>query len=369
VIRWTLRSLAAEPGRVLGAALGVAVALTLVVFFEAVFEGESRKIVAYPVHAEADVWVMQDGVSNMHMATSMLWDWKQAMVETVEGVATVTPILYTNAVLWAGGRPWFSYVLGLEPDARGAGPWEIAAGEAMPSPGEALLPRVVARMSGLALGDTVSLLGRELTVAGLTEGTFSMANSVVFVSLRDLEQMMDVTSAYSYLLVRAEPGVAPAELARRIRTNVDDVNALPRDAFVRNDRRMAVQMGVEVIWIMSLVSGLVAALIVAFSCYTQVVHLRREFAVTKSLGFPTRGLLAAALLQAAAVSAIGLAGSVALGFGLLPWVSALAPQVSLVVLPAHYAPIALGALLVTVVAALLPAWSIARVDPMTVFRG
>ena len=86
MIRWALRSLAAERGRLLGTALGVAVAFTLVVFFEAVFEGESRKIIAYPLHAAADVWVMQDGVSNMHMATSLIWDWKQAAVEEVEGV-------------------------------------------------------------------------------------------------------------------------------------------------------------------------------------------------------------------------------------------------------------------------------------------
>lgn len=369
MIRWALRSLAAEPARLLGAALGVAAAFTLVVFFEAVFEGESRKIIAYPIHAEADVWVMQDGVSNMHMATSMLWDWKQAVVEALDGVERATPILYTNAVVLAGGRPWFSYVVGLESDARGAGPWEVAAGKPMPGPGEALLPRVVAQLSGATLGDRVEIFGRELTIAGLTEGTFSMANSVTFVAMRDLEQLMDVSSAYSYLLVRAEPGVSPAALAERIRAELEDVNALPREEFLRNDHRLAVQMGVEVIWIMSVVSGLVAALIVAFSCYTQVVHRRREFAVLKSLGFPNRGLLAAALLQAAAVSGLGLAGSVVLGFGLLPGVSALAPQISLVVLPDHYAPIALGALIVTFAAALLPAWAIARVDPITVFRG
>jgi ABC-type antimicrobial peptide transport system permease subunit len=368
MMRWALRSLAAEPGRLFGTALGVSVAFTLVVFFEAVFEGESRKIIAYPLHAAADVWVMQGGVSNMHMATSMIWDWKQAVVEDMKGVESATPILYTNAVVWAGIRPWFSYVVGLEPGAVGAGPWDVAAGKAIPGPGEVILPRVVAVQSGLKLGDTVTILDRRLTVSGLTEGTFSMANSVTFVALRDLEQMMDVSSAYSYLLVRAAPGVAPAELADRIRAELDDVNALPREEFIRNDHQMAVQMGVEVIWIMSLVAGAVAAIIVAFSCYTRVVSLRRDFAVTKSLGFPNRSVLAAALIQAGAVSLLGFAGSLALGFGLLPAVSELAPQIAVVVLPAHYGPIAVSALLVTIAAALLPAWAIARVDPMTVFR-
>ncbi len=366
MIRWTLRSLALEPMRLFGSALGVAVAFTLVVFFEGVFEGESQKIVAYPLHAAADVWVMQDGVSNMHMATSMIWDWKLAEVEAVDGVASATPILYANAVVQAGSRPWFSYVVGLAPDRSGAGPWEVSAGKATPGPGEALVPRVLAELSGLDVGDTVTVLNRELTVAGLTEGTFSMANSVTFVSLQDLEGMMDVTSAYSYLLVRAEPGAT--HLVERILGEVGDVNAVSREEFVQNDRRMAVQMGVEVIWIMSLVSGFVAALVVAFSGYAQVMSMQREFAITKSLGFPNRSILGAALVQAASVSLLGFAGSVALGFGLLPRLPALAPQIALVVLPDHYVPIAIGAIVVTLAAALLPAWTIARVDPMTVFH-
>ena len=69
------------------------------------------------------------------------------------------------------------------------------------------------------------------------------------------------------------------------------------------------------------------------------------------------------------MSSLGFAGSMVIGFGLLPGISSFAPQISLVVLPAHYVPIALGALVVTAAAAVLPALAIARVDPMPVFRG
>lgn len=51
-----------------------ACAFLLVMLFEALFAGESERIVAYLHRADANVWVMQSGVSNMHMATSYLAD-------------------------------------------------------------------------------------------------------------------------------------------------------------------------------------------------------------------------------------------------------------------------------------------------------
>lgn len=74
--RWTLKSLTAEPVALLVSIAAAGSAFLLVLFFEAVYAGEAEQIVAYVSHADADVWVMQRGVSNMHMATSYVSDWK-----------------------------------------------------------------------------------------------------------------------------------------------------------------------------------------------------------------------------------------------------------------------------------------------------
>ena len=89
---WMYRSLLHEP---LAFVLGIAAtasALLLVMFYEAVWAGEAEQIVAYPRNAGADVWVMQRGVANMHMATSYLSDWKVEQVRQLPGVADVEPI-------------------------------------------------------------------------------------------------------------------------------------------------------------------------------------------------------------------------------------------------------------------------------------
>jgi hypothetical protein len=103
MLNWSLKTILAEPMRLIVSALAVAFSFILVIFFSAVFEGESDQMVAYLKKMEADVWVMQKGVSNMHMASSMVWDWKADKVAKVPGVLEVSAILYLNGPVKIGG--------------------------------------------------------------------------------------------------------------------------------------------------------------------------------------------------------------------------------------------------------------------------
>ena len=94
--------------RLVVSALAVALSFVLVIFFSAVFEGESDQMVVYLEKMQADVWVMQKGVSNMHMASSMVWDWKADLIAKNPGVREVAAILYINGPIKAGGKDWFS---------------------------------------------------------------------------------------------------------------------------------------------------------------------------------------------------------------------------------------------------------------------
>lgn len=93
MLRWTIRTLLAAPLQLAASIGAIAGAFTLVLFFEAVFAGESEQIVSYIRSKDADVWVMQKGVSNMHMATSFVSDWKADRIAAMEGVEKVTSIL------------------------------------------------------------------------------------------------------------------------------------------------------------------------------------------------------------------------------------------------------------------------------------
>jgi len=368
LVRWTARSLLSEPGSLIGSVGGVALALLLVMLVEAMFAGEAQRIVEYLERSRADVWVMQRGVSNMHMASSLVRKDVVEAVRATPGVRRATPILYVNAFLRAGGRRWFSYVVGLRPDAASGGPWAMVDGGARARAGEVVVPDVVASKARLGLGDEVELLGRRLRVSGVSAGTYSMANSVTFVSYDDLADLLSAPEAASYVLVEADGTVSAEALAARIRERIRDVNVMTRADFVESDRRMAMQMGVEIIEIMTWVGSLVAALIVAFTAYTSVVRREREFGVAKALGTPNRALELAALQQAAMLAAGGWIVAVALAHASEPFIEALLPEISLRYHAATVGKLGLATMAIAAAAGWLPARRVGRLDPAIVFR-
>lgn len=368
MLRWTLKTLWQQKGSLFSGASGVAAAFVLVIILDAVFVGESNQIVAYIRHMNPDMWVLQKGVSNMHMATTFVWDWKVKRVADIPGVKQATPILYVNTVVKAGGRNWFSYVVGLRPDAARAEPWAMSTGRALPHVGEIVLPEDIADITGVKLGGQVSIADKTFTISGFSKGTFSMANSIAFVSFSDLEDLLSTSGTVSFILVDAEPGQKPEELARRIEAGVEKVAAIPQQRFIRNDFQLALLMGVEVISFMTIIGSALAGLIVAFTVYTQVARRRRELAIAKALGFRNYSLYLAVTVQSIVVTSLALIIALLTVGLLVPAISAAVPVVTLDVTLNALLRVSTIAFAVAIVAALVPAYLVGRVDPMSAFK-
>jgi len=368
MLRWIIKTLWSQKTSLFSSAGGVALAFTLVITLDAVFVGESNQIVAYIRHSNPDVWVMQRGVGNMHMASTYVWDWKAKRVADLPGVKKATPILYLNSVIKAGDRNWFAFIVGLPPNTTRGGPWAMVSGEAIPGPGEIVLPNVISKLTGIGLGDEASIADKTFKIVGLSEGTFSMANSVAFVTFPDLEDVISASGTISYILVDAEPGQDPYKLAALIEDEVDKVSALPQAPFIKNDFDMAMMMGVEIIFFMTIIGSGLATMIIAFTAYSQVSRRRRELAISKALGVHNSSIYAATILQTLIITGLGYVIALVLALGLFPVLSALVPQITLFVTNEALFRLGLIALAVALVAALVPAYMVARVDPMTAFK-
>lgn len=368
ILLWTLKSLWQARLRVAGSIAAVCMAFLLVTTFRAVWQGETEQLVAYIEHAGADVWVMQPHVSNMHMASSFLSEGKRVQVEKLDGVADVASILYLNTFVAAGDRQWFCYVVGVDEEGQLGGPWSIAAGNAFPRPGQAIVPAVMAQISDIEIGDSIRIADRTLQVSGLSEGTFSVGNPVAFVHATDLAGLLSLVGYDSYLLVRAAAGTSPEDLSRHIMSQVDDVQALPTPVFVNNDRVLAAQMGTELIGLLTGISAVLAAVLVGFSIYLHTSRLRRELAIVKALGFANRHVYATVFFQSIAITLVAYVLAAALAQGLVLVAPRALPILSLKLEPGALLEIGAIGLVVALASALLPARRVGRVDPLTVFH-
>ncbi len=368
MLYWSLKTMLAEPMRLVVSALAVALSFILVIFFSAVFEGESDQMVVYLQKMQADVWVMQKGVSNMHMASSMVWDWKADVIAKNPQVSEVAAILYLNGPIKAGGKDWFSYIIGLRPRYSRAGPWAMAVGKRIPGPGEAVIPEVISKLTGVGIGDEITMIDRKLRVVGLSRESFSMASSVVFVSAADLGDLLEASDQYSYVMVYAKPGVDPNALARKIRQDVDKVNALSSDEFIKSDWQLAVQMGAEIVHMMTFIGTLLAVVMVAFTVYSLIARKKRELAIAKALGFGNGQIYLAAIFQSLLITVLGLLFAMLISFTLLAWLPTVVPQINLAVRLHQFASIAVVVLPVALLASLAVARTVVRLDPVSIFH-
>ena len=367
---WLLarRNLGGNRVRLLASVGGVALALTLTLALDAVYAGVANQLTSYIDEAGADVWVSQSGVRNLHMVASWLPDEVTDQVRAVDGVANVTPILYSTDTIAAGDERAVAYVIGLPADAAVGGPWSIAEGSTVPGPGEVIVDAGFAASAGVSIGDSITVLGGEASVVGLSEGTASLVNSVAFVSLDDFRAMRGGAPLVSFVLARVTPGADPGAVAAAVERQVAGVTAQPRAGFSAEERRLVMDMSADVISIMNVVGFVVGLAVVALTVYVATLARRREYGALKALGAQNRYLygvvLGQAFLSVAIGFGVGLAFTALLGLG----IAQTGLNLELSLSAASIAKVGIVAAIIAGLAAILPIHQIAGLDPAVVFR-
>jgi len=368
MLYWTIRSLIAERASVGAAAVGIALALLLALYLDAVFRGEAGQLVAFIEKTPGDVWVLQKGVENLHMTQSTLTENAVAAVKQVDGVVAVTRYIYRASTVGTRGSERMAYVVGVPDDPSARRRWEAVTGWHVPQMEAATLPEPMLKSLNLEIGGTVRIGDRNYVVGGVSQGSFSMANPLIFINERDARKQFEVGDGTSILLVDGQHDVGPEVLAQRIVSETDDVNVMVRGDLVRNDFQLALEMGGALIGMMSLIGMTVAALIIIFTAYAFISDRTAELAVAKALGAPRRQLMLSAVFQTGVVAAIGaVLAFIATGpmeYVLTVWLPDVAVDFS------SYAAFRLGAatFIVAELASIVPAYYVLRVDPALVFR-
>ena len=369
MLRLAIRNLFQSRARLLITAGGVALSLLLILTLDAIFQGVERQVSAYIDQSGADVFVAQAGVRNMHMASSSLPASALEQVERVPGVRSVTPILYVTNVVSIGDSRNVAYVIGLPAEALAGGPARVVEGRGIPLPGEAVIDRSIAVKAGVGIGDVVKILGRTFTIAGLTTGTVNLVSSVAFISMADFREARAGSDAMSFLLVRALPGVSPADLAARIEAQVSGVTAQPTAAFAAQERRVIRDMSTDLIAIMNLVGLLIGLAVMALTTYTASLSRRAEYGVLKALGARNADLRSTVIFQAMLSVALGFTAGLALTYILAAVVPLTGVNLLLLVTGESLLKVGAVSVLIAGASAVLPILQIGRLDPARVFRG
>jgi ABC-type antimicrobial peptide transport system permease subunit len=344
-------------------ALGIAA--MLVMFLEGTSRWVTTSSTAYVDHIGSELVVAQTGIEDLLFAQSVFPTTTMDQVGRLPGVAAVNPVVGINGVVSVRGTHLPMYLVGFHAGHPG-GPWQVKSGSAEPHGNEVIIDRGFATDANAHVGDTLTILGRQLRVVGISTGTNAAGDFFLFAPTAVAESIAGAGSV-SFGLVKLADGASADQVAAQI-DRLPGVHALKRQALAANDRDMITTSFSQPLQIVAVVGLIAGVLIAGIVLYTATVEHSRDYAVLKAVGAPGAIVYGSALLQSIVLSFFGvllgwgLAAALAAGFD--TWQPIVQSQLDIDLI------LTVGGVIVAinVLAALLPVHHVSQIDPQEVFK-
>jgi putative ABC transport system permease protein len=194
------RNLVQDKTRLVLSAVGVALAIMLILILTGFVSGLELQVSRYLDHAPGSVVLVQAGTrgTSSVVPTNTLPAKTVDAARSVRGMASAVPVISQCAVLDLGQTKQFVVVIGYD-SALGGGPWALREGRLPQSDDEVVLDGVLAGRRGVRLNDTFGLM------------------SYLFMRLGAAQRLYATPSTVSMVVVTPAGGVSPEELRSRLK--------------------------------------------------------------------------------------------------------------------------------------------------------
>ena len=359
------RNLMRDRTRFLLGVVGVAISVGLILLLAGYRAGVYRQASAYLDNSPGSVLVAERGIRDFLGTSSVLPDGALDAVRQTPGVDAVVPIVSQFVIFERHSRKDGFFLVGYDPTI-GGGPWKLVAGRPPTGNDEIVMDRVTAGEHDLALGDNLTLLDRRITVVGLSDENTFWAGSIAFARLSTLEELLRAPGLRSFLLVTPSAGISAPTL--RDRLVVPGTEALLKSDVIANDAKLMARVYDAPIGVMVGMAFVVGVLIVGLIVYTATLERRREYGALKAIGASNGTLYRIVAIQATTGAALGGVIGLLLAFGAVPLLTLWRPQFLVVIDPPIVAVVLASSFVTAALGALIPARSMARLEPAEVFR-
>ena len=355
--------------------LGVAFAVTLVLFQVGLFLGLLDNASVIIDHLDADLWVTPRNTANVDFSKTFP-ETRVHRVRSVPGVARADNLIvaYLDVSLPSGSQEG-SLTYALEDFRRWGMPWSWTGGDLEDlrrGPYVMIDGAAERRFGRFEVGEYREFLSRRMKIIGRTSGALTFTTMpVVFMDLRMVQELVPdrYEGQSTYILVKLAEGADVEAVRREIQARLpyNDVHT-KREWANRSRAYWVASTGLGFTMGMTVFLGcLVGIVIVAQTLYTSTMEHLREFGTLKAIG-GSNALIYSVLTRQAVIS--GLVGFV---LGALP-VLALRPILAhtgmkLIIPDVFGVSVFVGTVVMCVAAAMVSFRKVASIDPALVFRG
>ena len=354
---------------------GIVFALVLIIVQFGLFLGFTTTTSNNIDHSKADLWVVFHGVGYFDTGRSFSERKFYQVLET-PGVAEAEKYMQ-NFARWKrpDGRVENIQIIGVRPGSSMGQPWNLVEGslDGLKQEDSVIIDDLYREKLGVhRIGDRVEIGDHRARVVGFTHGIRSFTTSpfvyATFKQSLDYTNPVSAEDGVAYILVRAAPGMNPADLQKALRKRLADVDVYTTPEFSRRTQfywMFTTGAGLAVLTaaLMGLVVGIA---VVAQTIYAATVDHIREYGTLKAMGATNLYLYSVLIEQAVWSAVLGYALALVVAHFI---VSASEKGGALILMPLEMkAGMLVLAVVMCVIAALVSINKVTKLDPAMVFR-
>lgn len=368
------RNLLLAPMRTALTVMAIASVVAVILLLEGFYSGLLTQLRNVVLNRQADLIVVQAGVTNMTAARSILPQFARRDIEAIDGVGAAYPLTGLSAIYEQDGAHTAISVLVYDDHG---GPTNVVEGEATTEPRSVVIDRALSEKYGLEIGSKFVLTGFGFRVSGISSGTAAFFTPFVFIHFDDLIDYYlesgtaaDITTfpLVSFLLVELEKNKDPSEIAALIENELPEADVMLPKSLADADESLGRVLFGPAMKLLIGVCYTIGILVTGIITFAAVNSRRRELGVLKALGFSNGFLQSVALLESLVMVFISLPIGVLLAGIISLVIEAMAPLY--LVSPIELVPMlrtSIACMAFTMIGSLLPVRIIRNVDPAAVF--
>lgn len=323
-------------------------------------------------HSSGNIWVLNSQNTDLAQGQSIIPESVIPQIAAVNGVKSVTPLIYSSCIAEKGAAKQTIEMVGVEAGGL-LSPWNMISGKiADLTQNSSVIVDESAQMTlgKLSVGENITINNSPQEIVGICSNAKSFLYPMVFTSNDNAQKLCNLNAnETNYVLVKVQQPQNAAQIAKEI-SQINGVNALLNSQIRGNTvNYMLYESGIGAIVLVFAGVGLfVAVTIVSLTIYTATMERVPEYGTLKAIGATKRDVYKILIEQAFWPATAGVAAGLGLSLAatiVITSITIMPIEISVQLVAAVYGL----TVVLSVLGSFLSIGKVNKIDPAIVFRG